>query len=66
MSIQENDDLMKKRESRDERLKRFRQAARAIGEEVERRGLTEEEVLAQLEETREEVYQKHYGNLKKE
>jgi len=32
-----------------------------MGQEYERRGLSEEEALAELERTREEIYQEHYG-----
>jgi prevent-host-death family protein len=61
LSISEYEELMQERERREARLKKFQEAARAIGEEIERQGLSEEDVLAQLEETREQVYQKHYG-----
>jgi hypothetical protein len=66
ISMQEYDELMQERErherERQQRLKKFEQAARAIGEEIERSGLTEEEALEQLEETPEELYQKRYGD----
>lgn len=61
LSISEYEELMQERERREARLKKFQEAARAIGEELERQGLSEEDALAQLEETREQVYQKHYG-----
>jgi prevent-host-death family protein len=60
-SMEEYKELMRDREEREERVKRFQEAARAIGEAFERRGLTEEEVLAELEETREQIFQKYYG-----
>jgi prevent-host-death family protein len=68
ISMAEYEALIKEREQREneteQRLKRFEQAARSIGEEMARKGLSEEDVLAQLEETRAEVYQKHYGKPK--
>jgi prevent-host-death family protein len=62
LSMAEYEDLMQERERREKRLKHFRQLARDIGQEYERRGLTEDEVLAELEKTRDEVYQEHYGS----
>jgi len=38
-------------------LKEFEQLARAFGEEAERQGLTEEKLMAELAETRKQVYQ---------
>lgn len=51
---------MKERERREERLKQFRQLARDIGKEIEQRGLTEEEVMAELEKDKEQVYREYY------
>jgi prevent-host-death family protein len=62
LSMAEYEDLMKERERREKRLHQFRQLAREIGQEYERQGLTEEEVLAELEKTREEVYKEQYGD----
>ena len=62
LSMSEYEELMKERERREARLEHFRQLARDMGQEYERRGLTEEEVLAELEQTRDDVYQEHYGN----
>jgi prevent-host-death family protein len=61
VSVEEYRELMREREEREERVKRFQQLARDIGREIERRGLTEEEVMAELEKTREQVFQKYYG-----
>ena len=44
-----------------ERLAAFNEFARKLGEEVERRGLTEEELLADLENTKHEVAEARYG-----
>src|SRR5215204_6346213 len=54
ISLAEYQLLMREREHREERLKRFEATARRIGQEIERRGLSEEEVLAQLEETQQQ------------
>ena len=43
------------------RLKKFEATARRIGQEIEHRGLSEEEVLAQLEDTQQQVYEDRYG-----
>ncbi len=61
VSMTEYEDLMEERERREERLKRFQEAARKMGAEYERQGLSEDDVLAELEHTREEVHQEHYG-----
>ncbi len=54
------DDLMRERTQRKRgkqaRLRRFRESARALGEEIEKRGLSEEEALAELEETRQRLF----------
>ncbi len=44
-----------------DRLAVFNEFARNLGEEVETRGLSEEEVLADFEETRREVAEAQYG-----
>lgn len=66
LSMAEYQELMQERErleqDKQERLKKFRKAARAIGEEIERQGLTEDEVMAKLEETRQRLYEENYGN----
>lgn len=62
LPMSEYEELMKERERREARLKHFRQLVRDMGQEYERRGLTEEEVLSELEKAREEVYQEHYGS----
>lgn len=61
ISVAEYDALMREREHREARLKKFEEQARAIGEEFERLGLTEEQVLASLEETRQKLYDEQYG-----
>jgi len=43
------------------RLMVFDKSTRELGREVERRGLSEEQVMAELEETKREVFQKQYG-----
>ena len=46
---------------RDWKLKEFERHARALGEEAEHRGITEEQLMADLEETKKEVYQETYS-----
>jgi prevent-host-death family protein len=62
LSVAEYQLLMREREQREERLKKFEATARRIGQAMERQGLSEEDVLAQLEETKQEVYNEHYGS----
>ena len=62
LSVAEYTLLMREREQRQERLKKFEATARWIGEEIERSGLSEEQVLSQLEETQRQVYEERYGN----
>ena len=49
------------REAREERLKKFEAATRRIGQEIERSGLSEEDVLAHLEEIQQQTYDDQYG-----
>jgi prevent-host-death family protein len=62
LSMAEYQLLMRERELRAERLKKFEASARRIGQAIERQGLSEEEVMAQLEETKQEVYDELYGS----
>ncbi len=62
LSIAEYEELMRERQAREERLSQFRQAVRAVGEAFEQRGLSEEDVLAELERQREQMYRERYGN----
>ncbi len=43
-----------------ERVRRFQKAARAIGEGVAELGLTEEELMEKLEEVRQKMYEEGY------
>jgi prevent-host-death family protein len=45
------------------RLAVFDQITRELGQEVERRGLSEEELMSELEETKREVFLEQYGRL---
>ncbi len=56
ISAAEYEALMQERDQRAERLKRFEAAARAIGEQAERQGMTEEEFLASLEQARDDLF----------
>ena len=44
-----------------ERLKQFQSAARMIGEEVARSGLDEEQIMTQVEEARQQMYDSQHG-----
>jgi prevent-host-death family protein len=60
ISMQDYEEFLKERE-RQQHLKSFAQAARAIGEAVEQTGLTEDEILEKLEEARQRVHERGYG-----
>ena len=62
LSAPEYEDLVA-RQRRDEAKAAFQDFARHLGEEVERRGITEEELLADLEKTKREVFEERYGKL---
>ena len=62
LSVDEYERLVARR--RRESLAAFNEFARSLGKEVERRGLTEEELLADLDETKREVFEERYGRLK--
>lgn len=47
-----------------QRLAEFNKLARAIGRDVEKSGLTEEQLMEELEETKREVFREQYGDLK--
>ena len=46
---------------KDWKLEEFERIARSLGEETERKGVTEEQLLTELEENKEEVYKETYG-----
>jgi prevent-host-death family protein len=48
---------------RDRKLVEFERFARAVGEEAERQGLTEEQLMAELEEDKKAAYQEMYGEI---
>ena len=62
VSMPEYEEFMKERERKEERLRLFRKHARALGEEAERKGITEEQLMAELEKDKEKVYQEYYGD----
>ena len=45
----------------DWKLKGFERLAKALGEEAERQGLTEEKLMAELEEDKRAIYEEIYG-----
>jgi prevent-host-death family protein len=61
LSVPEYEALVQAREHREQRLERFRQLAREIGEEFEREGISEAEMNAALEQTKRQVYGETYG-----
>lgn len=60
LSVAEYQSLMHERELRAARRKQLEETARRIGREIARRGLSEEEVLTQLDQTQQELYDEHY------
>ncbi|MCC6170029.1 MAG: type II toxin-antitoxin system Phd/YefM family antitoxin [Caldilineaceae bacterium] len=61
LSVAEYQSLMQERELRAARRKQLEATARRIGRALERRGLSEEEVLAQLDQTQQDLYDERYG-----
>ncbi len=61
ISKSEYDELMKERERSEAREKRAEALSRQFGAEAARRGVTEEQLLENLQETKETVYQEKYG-----
>jgi prevent-host-death family protein len=65
LSMAEYQEVMKAREQqskdRESRMRKFREAARAIGEEAQQMGLTEEELMGLLEEERQRLHEEGYG-----
>ena len=49
-----------------ERVKMFRKVAREIGEAIEKSGVSKEVLMAELEETKREVFQEKYGKFTQE
>jgi AbrB family looped-hinge helix DNA binding protein len=52
-------------EERVRRAREFYELVRPFGEEVARRGITEEELMAELEKDKAAVYEKYYGDTNK-
>lgn len=65
ISMSEYAQLMEQRErdqDRQDRLREFREATRAMGEDVEAQGLTEEDTEAKVEEVRQRLFEERHGN----
>ncbi len=60
ISMNEYEDYMRERD-RQARLREFREATRAMGEDVEAQGLTEEDTEAKVEEVRQRLYEERHG-----
>lgn len=65
LSIKEYEELVEiqqqQEQDRQERLKRFENAARSLGEEIEKTGMTEEELMAKVEEIRQRLFEEKHG-----
>lgn len=65
LSVAEYTELLREHELHEQdkqaRLSRFREIARTIGSEVNRAGVTEEQVTEALQEMRQHIYQSYYG-----
>jgi prevent-host-death family protein len=65
LSMSEYEQVMEEREQqkqdRERRLEQFREASRAIGEEIQKSGLTEERLMEILEEERQRLHEEGYG-----
>lgn len=60
MSYQEYEQLMRERA-----VTVHRDLVIALGQEAERQGLTEEQLMAELEESKRKVYEERYGRAKR-
>jgi prevent-host-death family protein len=64
LSVPEFEELLRDREElrveRERRMKRFEKLAREAGEEIQERGLSEEDVDALVEQTRQDLYDNNY------
>ena len=64
LSMAEYKDLIQERERLEEdrlgRLHQFHEAARALGQEIEKTGLSEEQVTNLLNDAKRQVYHRHY------
>jgi prevent-host-death family protein len=49
--------------NRERALEAFERFSRDLGQEIEKQGLTEEQLLEELQETRREVFKEQYGDL---
>ncbi len=66
ISMAEYDALMRERERQQERFERFERAARAIEEKVGELGLSEDELMQHLEQTRQRLFDERHGNQRAE
>lgn len=64
LSMAEYQQFMSEREAREQRLSKFEATARRIGQEIERSGLSEDEFLAQLDDSQQHIYDEKYGKSK--
>lgn len=62
ISMEEYEEMIRERERREQRLKRFEELARQIGEEIETQNLSEEELDARIEAVRQHLYQGRHGD----
>jgi len=53
---------MRERQDRERRLKRFAQINKAFSDEAKRLCISEEDMMAELEKTKERVFQEQYGD----
>ena len=60
MSYQEYEKL-----GRERALRAFERFSRSLGREIEKQGLTEDQLLKELEESKQEVFEEQYGDLAK-
>jgi prevent-host-death family protein len=60
MSYQEYEKL-----SRERALEAFERFSRGLGREIEKQGLTEEQLFEELKQTRQEVFEEHYASRAK-
>jgi prevent-host-death family protein len=63
--LSELEELERLHKDREARLKRFQENARAMGAEFEKRGITEEQMMDDLEKIRQQLYEEQYGDTER-
>lgn len=61
--MEEYQRYLRDRQERAELSRRFTEAARQIGQEAQRQGYTEEQMMEDMKEIRRQLFREHYGEI---